>query len=266
MSNQPPSDPQRDNSEPPGRPPKYRPGYAPLPPVASQNPPTSQLPPDLDYAAAPEYGSPPDYHSPPPPGYNGPDYGPAVPAPRKSNAPLIGVIVAVTLLLCGGVATAGALIVDNVSERAKEAIEPTAEPTPPTVPTETPGLPTKLPGFPTDLPGLPTDLPDLPTDLPNLPGVGKKITVVYEVSGDGPAEIVYTEKLGESPKRVSSAKLPWKVTRSMDGVALVSVTAIRTGTGSGTIRCRATVDGEKVAERTREGTFAAASCTKMILS
>ncbi|HET6531167.1 MAG TPA: MmpS family transport accessory protein [Actinoplanes sp.] len=161
------------------------------------------------------------------------------------------------MLLCGGAVTAGVLVVQNVTDRAKEAVEPILEPSLPTVPTELPDLP--------QIPDLPTDLPDLPTNLPELDS-GKKITVVYEVTGDGPAEIVYTEKLGESPKRVTNAKLPWKLTTSMQVATLVSVTAIRSSTDSGTISCRATVDGEEVAQRTREGTFATASCTKMILN
>jgi hypothetical protein len=89
--------------------------------------------------------------------------------------------------------------------------------------------------------------------------------VVYEVTGDGPAEIVYTGKLGESPKRVKNAKLPWKLTTTMEGATLVSVTAVRTAAESGTISCRATVDGDEVAQRTAEGSFATASCLKMVL-
>ena len=166
--------------------------------------------------------------------------------------PLIAVIVAVTLLLCGGAVTAGVLVVRNVTDRAKEAIEPIVDPT--------------LPALPTGLPTVPTDLPELPTNLPDLPDSAKKITVVYEVTGDGPAEIVYTENLGETPKRVSNAKLPWKVTTTMQGAALVSVVAIRSATDNGEISCRATVDGQQVAQRTREGSFATASCTKMILN
>jgi hypothetical protein len=180
-----------------------------------------------------------------------PGYPPAGPPPRRSNAPLVALILAVTVLLCGGAVTAGVLIVNNVTDRAKEAIEPIANPTVPPVPTE--------------IPDLPTDLPGLPTDLPNLPGSGKTIDVVYEVTGDGPVEIVYTEKLGESPKRVTEAKLPWKLKTSMKGAALVSVTAVRSGLDSGSISCRATVDGKEVAQSTREGTFATASCIKMVL-
>ena len=180
--------------------------------------------------------------------------------PKRSNAPLIALILAVTVLLCGGTVTAGALIVDNVADRAKKAIEPITDPT---LPTTVPQLPTEVP----DLPGLPTGVPtDLP-DLPDLPGnSGKKITVVYEVTGDGPAEIVYTEKLGDSPRRVGNAKLPWKITTTMEGSAFVSVTAIRMGVDAGTISCRATVDGEEVAQRTSEGAIATASCSKVIIN
>jgi hypothetical protein len=197
-----------------------------------------------------------------PAGYGPPEAGYVSPSrpPKRSNAPLIALVLAVTVLLCGGAVTATVLAVNNVTDRAKKAIEPITKPTLPTV---APTVPTDLP----DLPGLPTDLPtDLP-NLPNLPGnSGKKITVVYEVSGDGPAEIVYTEKLGDSPKRVSNAKLPWKVKTTMEGAALISVTAVRSGTDTGTISCRATVDGEEVAQRTREGTFATTSCTKVVLN
>ena len=250
----------------------FRPGKASLPSPGTAPetyPPTSQFsghpaqpsgyPPQSDFEppAAPNYG-PPGY---PPPGQGAmqPGYDPPQPPPKRSNAPLIALILAVTVLLCGGAATAGVLIVDNVADRAK-AIEPITDPA---LPTSVPELPTEAP----DLPGLPTGLPtDLP-DLPNLTGnSGKKITVVYEVTGDGPAEIVYTEKLGDSPQRVGNAKLPWKITTTMEGSAFVSVTAIRTEVDAGTISCRATVDGEQVAQRTSEGTIATASCSKVIIN
>jgi hypothetical protein len=102
--------------------------------------------------------------------------------------------------------------------------------------------------------------------LPGLPGSGKKITVVYEVSGDGPVDIIYSEKLGEQPKRISDAKLPWKFTTTMEGTALIAVTAFRSGTDSGTVSCRVTVDGDEVAQRTREGSFASASCSKLVFN
>ena len=79
-------------------------------------------------------------------------------------------------------------------------------------------------------------------------------------------DIVYAEKLGEQPKQVSNAKLPWKITTTMQGSTLVYVSAFRSSTDSGTVSCRATVDGEEVAQRTREGSYARASCTKMVIN
>ena len=271
----------------PGGTPTYQPGSASLPPPEAY-PPTSQFPAQPGYDPAQAgydpptgydpaqagYGSPAGYdaaqagYGPPPhvpgqPWQPGPPGPPPPPPPRRSNAPLIAVILAVTVLLCGGAVTAGALVINNVTDRAKEAVKPITDPTLPALPTEVPDLPTDVPGLPTDLPSLPTDLP---TGIPGVPGSGKKITVVYEVTGDGPVEIVYTEKLGKSPKRVTTSKLPWTVKTTMEGTAIVSVTAVRTGTDSGTIGCRATVDGEEVATSTREGAYASATCLRMILN
>jgi hypothetical protein len=227
-------------------------------------PPPRDYPAGPDYTAGPQYAGTPGYGGPPPPdGYGQPGYGAQPPRPpRKSNVPLVAVIVAVAVLLCGGAVTAGVLVVNNVTDRAKDVADRAKEAskplTDPTLPTEVPDIP----GLPTDLPTLPTDLPD----LPNLPdGTGKKITVVYEVTGDGPAEIVYTEKLGGTPKRVSNAKLPWKITKTMQGTSFVSVTAVRSDAGSGSISCRATVDGKEVAQRTRKGEFATVSCIKFVI-
>ncbi|RZU51999.1 MmpS family membrane protein [Krasilnikovia cinnamomea] len=242
----------------PGYPP---PGYDPQGPEQPGYPPPAYGQPGYGQAGPgqPGYGQP-SYAQPgyPQPGYAQPGYGPPPPAPRRSNAPIIAVILAVTLLLCGGAVTASVLAVNRVADKAKDAVS--------NLPTDVPDVP-DLPNVPTDLP---TDLPtlptDLPTDLPNLPGGnGKEITVEYEVTGDGRADILYTKKLGETPERESNVKLPWRKKVTMKGAALVSVTAIRGSTDSGTISCRATVDGEQVAQRTREGAFATASCTKVIL-
>jgi hypothetical protein len=85
------------------------------------------------------------------------------------------------------------------------------------------------------------------------------------VTGDGPAEILYTEKLGDGPKRLSDTKLPWKITVPMEGPSVVSVSAARLRSGSGEIRCRATVDGDEVAKSSRSGSFAAVTCNKVVV-
>jgi hypothetical protein len=239
----------------------FTPGQAAIPPHEPDYPPTSQFPaqPPVNYAPPgyrPDYGHsqggyaggggaggygggypPPGY---PPPGYPPPGFAPPQPPPRKSNAPIVAVIIAVTLLLCGGVATAGVMIARNVADKAKEATAPLTD------------LPTEVP----DLPGLPTGVP---TD-----GSGHKITVTYEVDGDGPVSIVYVEKLGETPVRLSDVKLPWKFTAEMQTPTLVSVVAVRVATSEGSVSCRALVDGEEVKKVTSNpGNFATASCAHL---
>ncbi len=297
LSNQPDNRQPDGTSEPtaPGRPasgpPSYTPGYAPLPqPPNPDYPPTSEFPavptdqfpaayePPAQYAPPPPEYAPTQYapaqYTPPgsgapgsgaagygPPGYGPPpghpaqpDPGPAGRPPRKSKLPIVAVIVAVTLLLCGGVATAGVLIARNVADRAERAI--------PDLPTAAPQLP-DLPSAAPDIPDLPTELPDLPS-LPAAPDLnGRKISVTYEVSGEGQAsQILYVEKLGDAPKRLQNVDLPWKFTAEMETPALVSVVAMRIGTSEGTISCRALVDGAEVKQRTSSAsTVATATCT-----
>jgi hypothetical protein len=218
---------------------------APPEPPADQ-PPTAQFPP-VNYAPpgyAPDYGQ--GYQQPYPGNYAPSDYPPgyAPPPPRRSNAPLIAVVIAVAVLLCGGAATAGVLIVHTVSDKAHEVAKPLTEPTLP----DDPGLPGG--GFPTDL----------PTEG------GKQIQVTYEVTGDGPAEIIYLSKLGESPTRASDVKLPWHLTAPMETPTLISIIAMRSGSDDGSITCRALVDGKEVKKATSsDHGFATAACTYFAL-
>lgn len=249
-----------DPSEPrqPPRPPQFTP-----PDPTSGYPPTAQFPQvgyHPQYQPAPydpATGYPPPGPPGPPPGYGPPQQ----PPPRRSNAPLVALILAVTLLLCGGVVTAGVMLFNKATDKAEELAAPIINPTLPTPAIDGPDLPGLPTGFP-DLPGLPTDFP---TGLPGI-GEGKEISVTYEISGDGPAEILYVENAGSSPKRVGGATLPWKVTLKVKGTALVSVMAMRTGIGAGSINCRASVDGEQVAEHSAEGTLATATCYKLVVN
>lgn len=227
--------PQPDGTHNPG--PAYTPGAAPIPPPQPAEP-VNYAPPGYtpDYGQghqyAPPYGYPPAYAPPPPP-------------PRKSNAPLIAVVIAVALLLCGGAATAGILVVHRIEDKAHEVAAPLTHPTVP-----------DLPGG-----GLPTDLPtDLPTEG------GKQIQVSYEVTGDGPAEIIYLSKLGASPTRADDVKLPWRFSAAMQTPTLISIIAMRTDAGTGTITCRALVDGKEVKKVTSgDNGFATAACTYFAL-
>jgi hypothetical protein len=246
-STQPPSTQPPSKSGPDGTgaptPPGYAPAAAPVNQPPTDHPPTTPFP-SVNYAPpgyTPDYGQ--GYQYPPPP-YGPGDYPPAGPPPRKSNVPLIAVVVAVALLLCGGVATAGILVVHTVKAKAHEAVKPLTDPT--------------LPDDP-DLPG-----GGFPTDLPTEGG--KQIQVTYEVTGDGPAEIIYLSKLGESPTRAGDVKLPWRFTAPMETPTLISIIAMRTGNDDGSISCRALVDGKEVKKATSsDNGFATAACTYFAL-
>jgi hypothetical protein len=246
-------------------PPAYQPpGYAP-PPGYGQQPGYGQPEYGQPGQGQPGYGQPgqgqPSYGQPGygQPGYGQPGYGAAPPPPKRSNVPLIAVLVAVVLLLCAGGVTSAVLLVNRATDEAQEKIDSL-----PNFPTEVPDLPTDVPGLPTELP---TDLPtDLPTGLPNLPNVdpNQELKVEYEVTGDGPAEIVYVEKLGGDPQRVRNASLPWRKTLTMKGSSLVSVIAVRGATSEGKLSCSAKVDGKEVAQKTSQGSFITAACTKLM--
>jgi hypothetical protein len=226
-----------------------QPGEEPDRPPTAQFPPVNYAPPgqvpDYGYQYPPPYGpgdyqaSPPGY---PPPGYPPPGY-PPTPPPRRSNTPLIAVIVAVALLLCGGIATTGVLVAHNVSARAHDVVKPLTQP---------------------NLPDLPTNAPGLPTDIPT--GSGQQIKVTYQVTGDGPAEILYLEKLGAGPTRLDQVKLPWSFSTTMQTPALVSIIAMRAGTTDGQLTCRALVDGKEVKKATSDNNaFVTAACTYFAL-
>ncbi|WP_173041291.1 MmpS family transport accessory protein [Phytohabitans flavus] len=90
--------------------------------------------------------------------------------------------------------------------------------------------------------------------------------VVYEVTGDGPVSIVFLKADGVTPERASDTDLPWRKELTLaEDAALVTVTAIRSGGGQGSIECRITIDGEEVSKKSASGTFATATCTKLII-
>jgi hypothetical protein len=229
---------------PPGATP---PGYAPPPYGPPGSAPPGYGPPG---ATPPGYGppgaTPPGYG---PPGGAGPMYPQQQPGypmpfappkpPRKRNGPLIALVVVIGLLLCGGTVTAGVLAVNAAVDKTKEVVDE------------------NLPDIP-EIPALPTDLP---TDAP-YNGDGREIAVVYEVTGDGPADLTYVEHGSQTPKQIKDAQLPWKLETKLNAPALVSITAFRSGSNAGALSCRATVDGNEVSAREASGTFAIVSCTE----
>jgi hypothetical protein len=190
----------------------------------------------------PPYPGPP--HQGPPGGYPpGPGYPPPARPPRRNNGPLVALVVVIALLLCGGTVTAGVMIVNAARNKAQDVVA---------------GLPTAGP----ELPALPTELPtDLPTFAPDVEDA-TPATVVYEVTGDGPVDLHYTDGSGSS-KREKGVKLPWRKEFTDSDAALLSVMASRaTFDKKGSLTCRATVDGVEVAKRTVEGKFLLVSCVK----
>jgi hypothetical protein len=112
------------------------------------------------------------------------------------------VLVAVALLLCAGGVDLGVLLVNN-ARQGQEPIE---------------SCPTADRRRPADRPARPPT--DLPTDLPTgaarpAATADQEITVEYEVTGDGPVEIVYLEKLGGDRHGPQRLKLPWRKTATM---------------------------------------------------
>ncbi|MFI5935680.1 MmpS family transport accessory protein [Actinoplanes sp. NPDC051494] len=259
----PPEEPHALSGPPPFQPPpfqqpQFKPGHAALPPSGPPDgyPRTEQFPAtppygQQGYAPPPNYG--PGYGQPgyAQPGYAQPGYGPPPgPPPKRNKAPLILVLVAITLLLCAGGVTAIVLAVNKATDKAKETINSL-----PDVP-EVPDI--QVPDEPTELPT------DFPTLLPNLPGEGPEITVEYEVTGDGPAQILYIDQLDQAPKQLRNQELPWSTTVKIRGAGLVSVIAVRGNVTTGTISCTATVDGEEVAQKTATGGIVTAGCTKLV--
>jgi hypothetical protein len=254
----------------------------PLQPYGPDQPYTPSPPPGADPVSGQPYAAPPSYapgsaqpysaqpygaesFTPPsgqePPGYPPtsayPAYSPVhpgkAPGRRRSNAPLIAIIVVATLLLCGGVGVAGALLVGRAGDTIAGAADPVTPP-PEDTPVEKPAPPAPA-----------TRQPDPgDRDDPTGPAAPRDVTVVYEVTGDGPVDITYLEQANELPKALRDVELPWRVKVTMEDALLVTVVAIRSGSSEGRIRCRALVDGKEVVKKSADGTFIVASCTKLL--
>ncbi|MCM0676734.1 MmpS family protein, partial [Micromonospora phytophila] len=218
--------------------PSATPAAGPLP-----GPPAGTTPhfPPPSAPGAPGAAWPPPGHLPPgqPPPY-GYTYGyghPAPPPVRSANrSTLLGVIVAgatvVVLGLCACLGIAGFLYsADGPYSDDPYAGEPYDDPY------------TEEPGFPAAPSAEPT-----PTVRPALtPSAGPgRVTVVYEVTGRGPADLEYYDANGDFIQ-VERVKLPWRRSMRMHDAERVMVLAGNSD-DEALISCRITVDGEAVAE------------------
>jgi Mycobacterium membrane protein len=165
---------------------------------------------------------------------SGTGYPPQATPPRRRNGPLVALVIVIALLLCGGTATAGVLLVNAAVDKAAEIAEPITDPVSPT---------------------------DLPTfGRGGVDPTGPPVTVVYEVTGDGPVDVSYVDEDGPS-NREKGVDLPWRKKFTGTSSMVLSVLAFRTtGTDMGELTCRATVDGVEVAKRTVKGSFLAVTC------
>ncbi|GAA4436954.1 MmpS family transport accessory protein [Phytohabitans houttuyneae] len=207
----------------------YPPPYEPQPgthPTQPVPPPPTSSPPTTPY-----------------PAYLGAPAAP--PRPPRSNGPILAVVIALAVLLVGGAVTAGVLLVRSGDDPGTITTDPTRDIETPRV-EQTEPEPGATGGYGAD-----------------NPGAGQK--VVYEVTGDGPVSLVFVKDDGRTPERATDTDLPWRKELTLaEGAALVSVTAIRSAGGEGSIECRITIDGEEVAKKSASGTFATATCSKLI--
>lgn len=210
-----------------GYPPAY--GYA---PPAGYPPPPGYPP---VHGPLPGYPADPSVSGYPPPAWAG------TPAPvrGRANAGLVAVVVVLAVLLCGG---AGVAVAGLVSWRG--SAEPQAASTPP-------------PSGQAGGPAVPESSPE-PTTQP-----GRQ--VVYQVIGDGPAEVSYLE-YPNMPRQIGATNLPWRVEFAMPDPGVVTVLAIRTGTGQGEITCKILVDGEEVITNSATGPYATATCAGLTMN
>lgn len=243
-------------------PPAHQPGDQPTPPgppapgpyggygAGPYPPPGGQLPPTMAFPAYPTTGWTAPTH--PAPGQQ-PATGPGQPPgpPRRGNGPLITVIVVAALLLCGGIGVAGYLLVRQAAEAVTEAARDAG----------LDGGPTVAPTGPTAEPAPGGPQPSRPRPTPT----GGTVTVVYEVTGDDPIDIIYVDGSVGSVKNVRRAKVPWRLEFTGDATQFVSVTAIHSGSARGKVTCRALVDGVEVARRDADGYFAVATCSRLRL-
>lgn len=87
-------------------------------------------------------------------------------------------------------------------------------------------------------------------------------TIVFEVTGNGvtkASSISYG--IGGNQSQDNGAALPWqKQSTSNDSFLILSLVA-QSGSGSGSISCKITVDGKVVVDNTSQGQYAVVTCS-----
>ncbi|WP_329107219.1 MmpS family transport accessory protein [Micromonospora sp. NBC_01699] len=224
-------------------------GYAPPTAAPTGYAPTGYVVPG---AYSTGYAPPPGYPTgdPPLPGYptdpSAAGYPPpawaGTPAPvrGRTNTGLVAVVVVLAVLLCGG---AGVAVAGLLNWRGS------------TGPAAAPTLP----------PNGGAGGPVLPAPSEPDPTVRTGRQVVYQVSGDGPAEVSYLE-YPNMPRQLGTTTLPWRVEFTMPDPGVVTVLAIRSEADPGKITCTILVDGEAVTTNSATGPHATTTCAALTLN
>ena len=90
--------------------------------------------------------------------------------------------------------------------------------------------------------------------------------LIFEVAGDGAADITYASELGQPSTQISAAATPWTKTLQLSSGAAAApaatVTARTSSTGkNATITCRIKIAGMLVEAKTARGPHALAECS-----
>lgn len=88
--------------------------------------------------------------------------------------------------------------------------------------------------------------------------------IVYEVTGEGRADINYLDPSGSTPTTLSDTRLPWRIELPRQPVRLASVTIYRSEDTSGPIRCRLLVDGREVVRSSDLANRHSVSCAQLV--
>jgi hypothetical protein len=160
---------------------------------------------------------------------------------RRRSGLVVGLVIAAVVVICAALGVAGAVLFVNV---AKDVVASGDTPNP-----QPAG------------PGPSSDNADQNDNGGQDQGDGE---IVLEVSGDGPATIVY----GAGNKGTDTARnvdLPWRITLPRDGDAqLVTVLASRVSIDDGEVTCRILLNGTELQTQTKTGKVAIATCITVV--
>jgi hypothetical protein len=93
-------------------------------------------------------------------------------------------------------------------------------------------------------------------------------TIVYTVTGDGPASNITYDTLEEGSgqngkSQVTNVDLPWSKKIVASGLFVIADVSVAAGENGGSVTCTITEDGRQIATNTASGSFASAACSSV---